>query len=128
MKKLDNNVLRKLILETIEESSILSEGKKKKRMKEVQPVPQADEESPVNPEQDVAHGMESEPQPEDFGMGENAMPHLSEKEVQLYTNALHALNDEDELRAAGALGILEKLADYIKERMKQSNNKNNSKQ
>ena len=41
MKKLDNNVLRKLILETIEESSILSEGKKKKkRLKEAEPVQQ----------------------------------------------------------------------------------------
>ncbi len=41
MKKLNENLLRKLIIETIEEQSgLVTEGKKKKKIKEAEPVPQ----------------------------------------------------------------------------------------
>jgi len=40
MKKLSTDVIRKLIIETIEESNLV-EGRKKKKLKEAEPVPQA---------------------------------------------------------------------------------------
>ena len=71
MKKLNENVLRRLIMETIDEQSgVVTEGKKKKKLKEVDPVPEAT--APVHQPEDT--GMEtgrdeSEPQPKDFGLG-----------------------------------------------------------
>lgn len=108
MKKLDNNVLRKLILETIEESSILSEGKKKKkRLKEVEPVPQASDDEPLrNPEQDVT-GMEAEPQPEDFGIN-----------PEQFQAALEATRSGDQMKEIGGWSILGKIADQIKDAIK----------
>jgi len=46
MKKLNESVLRKLIIETIE-SDLVIEGRKKKKIKEVTPVSQGQEEDPL---------------------------------------------------------------------------------
>jgi len=58
MKKLNENVLRRLILETIDEQAgVVTEGKKKKeKLKEAEPVPtESPEDRATAAEQDVAH-------------------------------------------------------------------------
>lgn len=105
MKKLNESVLRKLIMETLGESSI-TEGKKKKRLREVDPVPQPD--PTENPEQDVAYGMEAEPQPQDF------MPN-EENIVDAIKKALEIARNKNPVVAAGARGMLKDLFKQIEQ-------------
>ncbi len=94
MKKLNEDIIRKLIMETLEEVS-LGEGRKKK-------VEEVDE--PLSdPEQDVTAGMEAEPQPQDFGL-----------DPQQFSAALEAVNSGDEMKELGGWSVLGSIADKIK--------------
>jgi hypothetical protein len=95
MKKLNEDIIRKLIIETLEET--------KKKVEEV------GEEGPLqNPEQDVAHGMESEPQPQDFGL-----------DPEQFSAALEAVNSGDKMKELGGWSVLGTIADKIKTAIKE---------
>jgi len=103
MKKLNENILRQLIVETLEE------GRKKKstrkRIKEVDPVPTPDSEA-HDPYQDVGHGMEADPGPEGFGMGAG----LDTKNIMdAISKALEIAKSENPVVAASAKGMLKDL-------------------
>ena len=108
MKKLNEEVLRRLIMETIDEQAgKLNEGKKKKKLKEADPV----EEPLRNPEQDVAHGMEAEPQPQDFGMA----PQFTDDQIK---HAHDALDKAFEFAKSGNPMLKGSSEDMLKQIMK----------
>ena len=80
MKKLNEDIIRKLIVETLEEVS-LGEARKKK-------VEEAEEGPLENPEQDVAHGMNNP----DFDMSDTEvaamMPSFSDQQIKQAHEAL----------------------------------------
>jgi len=82
MKKLNEAVLRKLIIETIE-GDLVTEGRKKKKIKEAEPVP-----TPMNPHGDVAQGMNNP----DFDMSDAEagmmMPQFSDEQIKYAHDAL----------------------------------------
>jgi len=112
MKKLNENLLRKLIIETIEEQSgLVTEGKKKKKIKEAEPVPQPS----VNPEADVATGMNNP----DFDMSDaqaaNMMPQFSDDQIK---NAHDALDKAFEFAKSGNPMFKSSSEDILKQIMK----------
>jgi len=88
MKKLNEAVLRKLIIETIE-GDLVTEGRKKKKIKEVTPVGQEQEENPLG--QDPGRtdiGMNSK----NFDMSDaeagNMMSQFSDEQIKYAHDAL----------------------------------------
>lgn len=105
MKKLNESVLRRLILETIDEQ-VMTEGKKKKKLKEVEPANSDEKMGGYNPEQDVGHEMEAQPQPQDFLPNE-------ENIMDAIKKALEIAKNENPVVAAGARGMLKDLFKQI---------------
>ena len=128
MKKLDESVLRRLILETIDEQAgVLVEGKKKKKLKEVEPAgtpaPETDkvnsrEETDANyndhwGEADPPDATYTEYEGDNVQRGGLNIPNqlnLSNEEI---SNALSSLNDKNPVTRVGAWSILTNVAEWI---------------
>ena len=112
MKKLNENLLRKIIIETIEENSLLSEGRKKK-IREDEPVP-----SPVDQHSDVATGMNSR----DFDMSDQEaakmMPKMPSFTTEQIKHAHEVLDQAFALAKSGNPMLAGSPEDLIKQIVK----------
>lgn len=117
MKKLNEDIIRKLIIETLEEQFV-DEGRKK-AVEEV--------EDGVNPSdydartaggsdsRDADRDPESEPQPQDFGL-----------DPKRFSAAVEAVNSGNDITKVGGWSVLEKIADAIKKIIKNNDINKNS--
>lgn len=121
MKKLNEIILRKLILETIDEQVIV-EGKKKKRLKEVEPV-----RSPEQPPESFnkAHAQTAAGIAQSTGQTDE-VPDVDVAQIldqQKFASAVEAVNSGDDMKAIGGWSVLGGIADKIKEIIKQREGK-----
>ena len=117
MKKLNEQVLKKLILETIEED-LLTEGKKKKRIKEVEPVPQP---TPVDTSGDRPQSGMNNP---DFDMSDEEAQKMSAPSVNIETltqqfqdavqAAMEAKQSGDQMKIVAAEASVKYVLDQVK--------------
>ena len=118
MKKLNEQVLKQLILETIEED-LLAEGKKKKRIKEVEPVPQP---TPVDTSGDRPPAGMNNP---DFDMSDAEAANMSAPAIDVETltkqfqdavkAAVDARQSNDQMKIVAAEASVKFVLDKVKD-------------
>lgn len=123
MKKLNENVLRRLILETIDEQ-VLGEGKKKKKLKEVEPAnsdnPLADETPETQSALEKAHTQTATGIAQTTGQTQSVpdpdvAAALDESD---FSEAMEAIKSGDKMRELGGWQVLDDIADAIKKMSK----------